>query len=781
MSSIIEAYQEELLKTKGSPVWDGFTEMLKILKNLFETPTHWVLEFIQNAEDAGSERLGIILQEGSLLIMNDGKPFDKNDFRAICNVNSSKRPAWGQLGYLGLGFKSIFRISDCVEIHSGDSHFKFDRKEWQDPKPFPWEIFPLVVNPLKPPKSYKTLFVVALKEDEIRERIKNFLENFPAETALLLKNLKEIEINPGERTSVITKELLERENVDSGEKETVLVKTNGNVSYYLIFRKTVKVPEEIKRDREVGEMKRSDIDKREIGLIFGMDEEKRLKSLKGRIGGVYSFLPIEGEQTGLPFGIFGDFIPNPGRDLIKYESKWNKWMIDEVVKFFKEIVANYFAPDDEWVFSIPALRATSSSTKNFWEDVGREINDFLDDGAFYPDMDGYRRKIDELMKVRDNELLEIVGREALEKTFGKKIVHPKLKDSDFWCEYHDLDDFFREAPKSVMHLKDNPEALGELYCLISLVSATSVKGRKSKIPYRHIPFVLAEDGEFYKPLDVAVSKAPLKSFPPLAKELLLEEKKVLHPVIAGNKDAVKQLMECDLGYFDPIDVRIQPEKITSKNDLPKGYTTDDLIECTLFLIAHDIFFSPEYLVSSDNSIEHASNLFVEGAPLDWSIPWKQGLLTGWNPINRKYFDNLILSKYKISKDKILEFLKKRSVHGFNKEDDTKLVENVAMNMAKNELKRKGHIPLDVSHRDRKGYDLSCNHCEMVFEIKGKSEPRDIDLTESEVRAVKEKGEKFKLIIVYNIPSDPKYIEISNPEEIWEPVNIARIPVNKWLR
>jgi hypothetical protein len=96
------------------------------------------------------------------------------------------------------------------------------------------------------------------------------------------------------------------------------------------------------------------------------------------------------------------------------------------------------------------------------------------------------------------------------------------------------------------------------------------------------------------------------------------------------------------------------------------------------------------------------------------------------------------------------------------------------------LKGKGHNPQDVSDRDRLGYDLACPHCGMAIEVKGMKEPKDIELEESEVRAARQMAEKFKLIIVYNIPDEPSYLERNNLKHIWEPVEKALIPREKWL-
>ncbi len=791
--STIKNYREILLKMRESDLWIGYVNMLKMIKRLFVSPNHWILEFIQNGEDARSKRIALNLENTLLTIMNDGEPFNDIDFRAICNVNSSKRPSSGHFGYLGIGFKSIFTISDCVEIHSGDYHFRFDEKAWSNENidNLPWEILPVETSPLSIPKPYTTLFKVFLKSEEIKERIRNFFSDFPYEIILFLKNIEVLEIAFEDKSYKISKEVLEKEVMEWAEKRRIAVKKESSISHYLVLSRTVKVPDEIKRDKNTHELKRSGISEREIGLIFALNDKDQLDTQKGRIMGVYSFLPLEGEQTGLPFGIFGDFIPNPGRDLINYEAPWNKWLRHEIVEFFKETVEKLFAPHDDWCFYINNLRGSYDlKPHEFWQEMCMEINAFINNGPFYPDIDGNRCRKDELIAFRE-EVFNILGRQKIEEIFSdKKIAHPKVHNFLMGSQFIGIYEIIQMAPKSLMKLKNEPEKLCHLYMEISKLSDYYsdyyIDGRRGRdIPLRDIPFVLAEDGEFYKPPEVVILEIDLQELPEFLKTLhFLENKKLLHPQIAKDNGAVKVLKRCGLesinyhtilGFLEDLIKRID-----SRNDLPTGWTLQDLIEATLFLIKEDRVFSPSYVLSDDNTLESPQNLFLEGAPLNWAPVWKEGLLPGFKPLHRGYLEETNISKYGLSRERVMDFLERISIHGFDERRDSKLIEKVAMEKAMREFKNKGHDPRNVSDRDRLGYDLECSHCTKVFEIKGMTEPRDIELTESEVRAIEERGENFILIIVYNIPSGVCYLEKSNLSRIWRPVQKARIPKENWL-
>ncbi len=90
----------------------------------------------------------------------------------------------------------------------------------------------------------------------------------------------------------------------------------------------------------------------------------------------------------------------------------------------------------------------------------------------------------------------------------------------------------------------------------------------------------------------------------------------------------------------------------------------------------------------------------------------------------------------------------------------------------------------VTERDRLGYYFECQkHCATVFEVKGMTDPADIELTASEFRAAKEKKHDYVLVCVYNLPNHPDKVGcriIPNPLPICFPVERARIPRDKLL-
>ena len=112
----------------------------RLSKELYSKDTHFVLELIQNADDNsyheslfsdgcdGVPSLKFVIGPTSVTVLNNEVGFSEKNVRAICDVGRSTKGAHhsGYIGQKGIGFKSVFRVTDTPEIHSGGYHIRFD-------------------------------------------------------------------------------------------------------------------------------------------------------------------------------------------------------------------------------------------------------------------------------------------------------------------------------------------------------------------------------------------------------------------------------------------------------------------------------------------------------------------------------------------------------------------------------------------------------------------------------------------------------------------------------
>jgi hypothetical protein len=100
---------------------------------LYDDRTHFIFELLQNAEDALSKRdnwkglrkVAFTLNPNQLMLSHFGKPFNEADVRSVCDIAESTKDE-SSIGRHGLGFKSVYAVTNLPQIHSGDEDFSIE-------------------------------------------------------------------------------------------------------------------------------------------------------------------------------------------------------------------------------------------------------------------------------------------------------------------------------------------------------------------------------------------------------------------------------------------------------------------------------------------------------------------------------------------------------------------------------------------------------------------------------------------------------------------------------
>lgn len=108
-----------------------FTELAHIEALLAETYRDRIqYELLQNSDDADATEVGItVASDGSVIWVNNGRPFNAEDAEALCRSASSSKTRGDSIGYRGIGFKSLAAVASRIEVTSGGTSFSFDRAE----------------------------------------------------------------------------------------------------------------------------------------------------------------------------------------------------------------------------------------------------------------------------------------------------------------------------------------------------------------------------------------------------------------------------------------------------------------------------------------------------------------------------------------------------------------------------------------------------------------------------------------------------------------------------
>ena len=107
----------------------------KLSTELYSKDTHFVLELIQNADDNEynmhtTPTLVFSVLPDRIVLRNNEVGFSAKNVTAICDVarSTKSKHSLGFIGAKGIGFKSVYCVTDTPFICSGHYRFKFDRK-----------------------------------------------------------------------------------------------------------------------------------------------------------------------------------------------------------------------------------------------------------------------------------------------------------------------------------------------------------------------------------------------------------------------------------------------------------------------------------------------------------------------------------------------------------------------------------------------------------------------------------------------------------------------------
>ena len=191
---IIESIRKEKLSA-GEVNLKTMAGAIDRLQKAFPRYGSFLMEFIQNADDAESTRIKIQLANRVITVSNNGKVFTEANVKSLCDIAGSTKSPEEYIGYLGVGFKSVFIVSDSPTIHSGDFRFGFNKQLFPNPRSFPWQIFPHWLDgEHSVEEGFTTTFAFEIKDSALVDKIREELrpESINERILLFLRHIKEI-------------------------------------------------------------------------------------------------------------------------------------------------------------------------------------------------------------------------------------------------------------------------------------------------------------------------------------------------------------------------------------------------------------------------------------------------------------------------------------------------------------------------------------------------------------------------------------------------------------
>lgn len=261
---------------------------------------HFLLELLQNADDAGASLFEVEFRKDAVIVSHNGVPFDFRDLVGVLSIGQTTKTE-RQIGYFGVGFKSVFEVTERPRLYSG--HFAFEIIDISVPRYLP-------TQGNDPERT--TLFLPLKPGLEIDPYFKRALEIEPT----LLLNLPNVQKLRWIGPDGIVTELSQSHEGDVHSLTRNVSDGENTRTDYLVWKG---------RYQHRGTRPEGKPNDAQVMLAFPQEGDGT--DIPG--GNLYSFLPIQ-EDSGLRFLIGSHFDVPVDRERLDQTSRWNRGLLRSV-------------------------------------------------------------------------------------------------------------------------------------------------------------------------------------------------------------------------------------------------------------------------------------------------------------------------------------------------------------------------------------------------------------------------------------------------------------------
>ncbi len=371
-----------------------------ILAGIYNDPSHFIYEILQNAEDAKATTISFYLYSDRLEIKHNGKDFDFNDVDGITGIGiSTKKEDINSIGKFGVGFKSVFAITQTPVIHSGDFHFEI--KDFVIPSLIDNNGITetLIVLPFNHPSR---------TEDEVFEIVSKKLESIGLKTLLFLKNVKEIKWKTPNKKGHYYKEQKDSKDFENVQRVSIIsqVEQGENFEEFLLIKKPIRIET---YDLTV-----------EIAYRIGTDEAGKEFIEKEKDSKLIVFFPTE-KVTYLNFLIHAPYKTTPNRENIPLDDEQNQYLIAETANLVADSIPivkelGFLSVSFLEVLPIDQNHTDEIIYSSIFEKVKEKL---LSEEALLPTSKEKFTTAQDALLARGKELTELLDESDINVLFGK--------------------------------------------------------------------------------------------------------------------------------------------------------------------------------------------------------------------------------------------------------------------------------------------------------------------------------------------------------------------------
>src|SRR5690554_1087164 len=599
---IVESIYEE--KAKNDSNSRDLANSLNILsKTVFGDVNRFLFELLQNADDSSIKGSGnkveFRLYDNYLLFSHTGKHFDSNDVHGISRVgsrDSNKNEDNEKTGYKGIGFKSVFGSSDCVQIVSNKFRFKFDKNHhaWgADSATFPWQVIPIWHETLPEElngriDSEQVNTIISIENKElIYSEILNVFED--CQIILFLRHISSISFYRDD------------ESIFEIHKEPTENDSNFNLIYNGKIKSTwylsdfiLTIPDDVRQSisklsEDECPVKLKSATKTKLSLACLVEEES-LAKLQDTI--LYSYLPTKVELD-FPYLVNGDFLLNAERTQL-LGNAWNEYLIGAIawcqLNLFNQL----------------------SNTKYKYEFLNNLKTKYTYAGNSFKTAfnSEYEKAIKEVRFIPDTTDNLVLASECLVDLIDYTLIFPEEHIFSIYTDGYRLANLSLKNRQTLSKICADSFGLSNIDQLIQVATFKNFLQNNIKDAYAFMLFLrdLNQDAEFYKSLAFVLdynNELCVPSslyFPSKSSNLSISfaetpflNNVLLNEIISSNdKETIEWLKSLDLTVASDVEVLRKAIFQLIRNDLITSENTIEITRFTFNLFVRGVLTDNDY-------------------------------------------------------------------------------------------------------------------------------------------------------------------------------------------
>lgn len=398
----------------------------EIFSGLYDDPSHFIYELIQNAEDQKAKTVSFNLFDDRLEFYHDGVSFSYKDVASITSIgNSTKKDDANKIGKFGIGFKSVYAITNTPEIYS--KTYSFNIKDL---------VLPELIETQYNSEITKFIFKFEHKKrskDEIYNLIKNKLIEIDVRTILFLNYIQKLEWRINQNSEGIIEKKV---NIIDDQSSIVMVSeiTKKNDEKWLVFKRKVNSEDNNELDLKV-----------EIAYKIEFNDKTKTETIREiNDSKLVVYFPTN-IDTRLKFLVQGPYKTTPARDNVPPSDEWNLKLNSEISTLISDSILSikklgFLNP--AFLNILPINESDFPVKSRFRSAYEKVFEKLMSDEQLIPTDDAGYVEYKNAYYVENSRLLNLLAQNnnlnILTKNMSARLIH-----SDVF-KYRDLALYFRQ-------------------------------------------------------------------------------------------------------------------------------------------------------------------------------------------------------------------------------------------------------------------------------------------------------------------------------------------------